>query len=398
MFHVSSLFIGVFTSIILTWSTACFAAVYTIDPTIPNTKNTFQSPAQVPWAALKPGDRVLVKSGIYKDIVVIPSIGTQTQPIVVRAAAGHTPVFEHSILLEGAKYVVLDGLTIRKTVYPGIIIRNGAANDTVRNSMIHDSAMGIWIGEGAGGGHNISNNTIHSHKTFAIGIDRVNATGETRTIIRANTIYKNGSHGIEINGNYYTVAYNTLWDNGLTVSGSSGIHTYAKNAAENTGKYNVIAFNTVYNTHESGGQDGNGIQLDQWCDFNRVYGNISFNNDGAGIVLFDAADNSVFNNTLFGNGRDPSKTHAYRGDLVLAANENVNRTERNVLSRNVLNNPTAGAYSLVVDKATTLKDNQFDGQIFKSSGNLYYWGGTIGKDISALNQLKKGTADIHLEI
>jgi len=94
-------------------------------------------------------------------------------------------------------------------------------------------------------------------------------------------VYRNGMHGMEINGNRYIIEHNIVWENGIGLSGTSGIHIFAKDKQQGTGQFNIIRYNTISGQKETDGQDGNGIQLDEWCDNNQIYFNVTFANDGA---------------------------------------------------------------------------------------------------------------------
>ncbi len=364
------------------------AATYDVGPGQP-----VASPTQVP--PLAPGDRVVLH-GALSGPITVPSRGTREQPIVISGAPGST--IDGSVVLEGARHVVLERLTIRHSHYPGIVLRAGAADDTVRDNTVSETGLGIWIGSGAGDGHHILGNTVHDNSGDGIAIDRINAALGRETVIAGNHVFHNGIHGIEINGNRYIVEHNIVHDNGFATYGASGIHVFAKDAREDTGKHNVIRYNVSYHNTDRQMQDGNGIELDQWCDDNEITFNLAFGNDGAGIVLFDAADNLVANNTLFGNMRDPGHTHVFNGDLVVAsdATKHVDHAAGNTLRRNLVVATDSRHYAIYVDGYASRHTKEIAGNNLvqqAEGGRLYFWKGETGRDVARWNALKPGAPD-----
>jgi parallel beta-helix repeat protein len=356
------------------------------------------SPAAVGWGTLQPGDKVVVHAGTYKDGVIIGAHGTAQQPIVVQADPG--AILENSVLLEGATYVVIDGLKIRGShAYPGVIIRHGAAFDTVQNCEVEDSGLGLWIGDGAGGGHKLLNNTLHDTRTHGIAVDVVNAPEGQETLIAGNRVYRNVMHGMEINGNRYIIEHNVVWNNGIALSGTSGIHIFAKDQRQGTGRFNVIRYNIVSGQKETDGQDGNGIQLDEWCDYNQIYFNVTFANDGAGIVLFDASHNLVANNTLFDNMRDTGHKHAYKADLVIATDytKDADHAFDNILRNNLIYTSRPDVMNIYADRFAAPRTPEVSNNLlFRDAPGtpMFFWGGKTGATIAEWNAVKPGRPDL----
>jgi parallel beta-helix repeat protein len=356
------------------------------------------SPGAVAWSSLQPGDQVVVHKGIYHDGVIIGSQGTADHPIVLHAEPG--AILESTVLLEGAKYVVVDGLMIRGShLYPGVVLRHGASFDTIENCEVYDSGLGLWIGDGSGGGHKLLNNTLHDNRTHGIAIDVVNAPEGQETLIAGNRIFRNVMHGMEINGNHYIVEHNVVWENGIGLSGTSGIHVFAKNQKQGTGQFNVIRYNVVSGQRETDGQDGNGIQLDEWCDNNQIYFNAAFANDGAGIVLFDAAHNLVANNTLYDNMRDSGHRHVYKADLVIATDytKDADHAYDNVLRNNLVYTTRPGIMNIYVDRFAAARTKEISNNLYfrdHPDTDMFSWAGKTGHDIAAWNALKPGAPDL----
>jgi parallel beta-helix repeat protein len=334
--------------------------------------------ADVPFASLGPGSSVLVRGGTYGDVVTIGARGTADVPVTVAAEAGTRPVLSNSVVFENAAYVTVTGLTVRGAANSGFIIRRGSSHVTVEGATVTQSGLGIWIGDGAGSGHRITGNTVADNKTHGVAVDVINAPAEDPTFILSNTVTGNGIHGMEINGSGYVVEGNRVSGNGVALSGTSGIHVFARDADQDAGDRNTIRYNIVTGQKETTGQDGNGIQIDQWCDGNVVAFNVAADNDGAGLNLFDAASNLVANNTATGNMRDSGGRHVYRGEIVLASDytKNVDRTAGNRVLNNIAYATRPGVAAIVVEATTTDNGNAIGPNFIGSAagGPLYRWG------------------------
>jgi len=352
------------------------------------------TPAGIPWSTLRPGDEVLLRAGRTSGLLVIAARGTPERPIVIRAQPG--AVLADSVVFDGAQHVRLEGLTIERSRLSGIIIRRGAIGVTVQDCTVRQCGLGIWIGDGAGGAHRLIGNTLLDNQTHGIAIDVINAPVGQETLIAGNRVARNGMHGMEINGNRYVVEGNLVWDNGLRLSGTSGIHTFCREPGQDAGRDNIIRYNMVWGQRETTGQDGNGIQLDQWCDRNQVYFNICFGNDGAGIVLFDASDNLVANNTLYDNMRDSGRRHAYKADLVLASDytRNVDHVANNIVRNNLVVTRRRGIASIYVDPFARRSRDIAGNQVFHMAGEVpLVWNRNRVRDLEAWNAAKPGDPD-----
>lgn len=368
----------------------------------PRELRALPSLAEVPWNTLKPGDEVIVHAGTYSDVVVIFGHGLPDQPIRVRAASGAEPVIENSIVLEGASHVDIEGLTVRGAEHSGFIIRHGAEAITIRGSKVDQSGLGIWIGDGAKGRHRLLDNTLSNNKTHGVAVDFINAAPGQETVISGNRIFRNGMHGIELSGNHYIIERNVAYENGQELSGTSNIHLFAGAPTRDTARHNIIRYNITYGEKDETGQDGNGIQLDQWCDDNEVYFNTSFYNDGAGIAIFDAARNKVYNNTLFDNMRDPGKSHAYRGELVMASDftKNVNHSADNLIANNIVVATRPENVAIYVDRLSSGNRHVIGRNVLfhkDPAADLFFWNNSRGRDLAQWNKLKTGDPDMMVD-
>jgi parallel beta-helix repeat protein len=287
----------------------------------------------VVWSKVKPGT-VFDVCFSETSSVLITGRGTATSPIVIQTAEGYQPTFLGSLVLYGASYVTVQNLDVRVHTGPAIILAAGSDHVVIQNNALTDSGHGIWISSayGAlGSGNLIMNNKISDNVGFGVAVDR-DGVG---AVIRGNQIYNNGWGGIELTGNSYRLEGNDIYGNGSTKSGTSGIHVFVGKKTDRYGKENIIRYNYVHDNHDETDQDGGGITLDQWCDKNQVYGNIVVGNDGAGIVLFDAASNMVHENTLRDNGVDSGNSHLKKANIALGtAGASTDRTVSNTVKNN----------------------------------------------------------------
>lgn len=362
-------------------------------------KGHYSGFSKIKWGSVSPGDVVLLyDDGVFTEHMLINAKGAPGRPVTIRPAPGKKPVINSSFVLSGAEHVVIEGVTISDSAYSGVIIKDGSNNITVSHSIIKDSPIGIWIGDGAGMENKLLNNEIFSNKMHGIAVDRVNCAAGKETLIAGNRVFSNGYHGLEINGSYYIIEGNEVYRNGHGIVGASGIHLYAKNARQDAGDHNIIRYNISHHNKEGGkGQDGGGITLDQWCDFNEVYYNIAHNNDGSGIILFDSSDNLVYNNTLFNNIQDSEKSHVLKGELVLASDidHDVDHVSNVKVFNNIIVTTRPSYFAIYVDRLTVDNKNEIWNNLFfhTKGADFYFWASETGKDITRWKALRGGAGD-----
>jgi parallel beta-helix repeat protein len=63
--------------------------------------------------------------------------------------------------------------------------------------------------------------------------------------------------------------------------------------------------------------------------------NLAWGNDGAGISIYEAQNNLVFNNTVRGNGLDPAGTHGGLGEIVIGSSAANDRAASNQVFNNI---------------------------------------------------------------
>jgi parallel beta-helix repeat protein len=314
-------------------------ATYYIDPSAGGNGNGTQSSPYNSWSragTLRGGNTYLQKGGSSSSAMLI--VGTQAtnaQPLKLGVYGSGKAKMTNALILQGCAYVSVTGFELSGHRYAGVTIQQRAHHCTVEDCDIHDCGAGIWIGDAAGGSHRIIGNMIRANKGNGIAVSLVNLQEGDESVFDSNEIKDNHTHGIELSGNHYIVTRNIISGNGRVTPGTSGIHMYAGgfqgSAFVDAGSYNLVEGNVCCD-QRCNTTDGNGIQADQACHHNTIINNLSYNNDGGGIVLFDAWNNTMTNNICFSNARDPARSHPYKGELVLHADNN--KTYSNVARDN----------------------------------------------------------------
>jgi len=336
---------------------------------------------------------VIVSSGQFAGPVTVNAQGTAAQPITVRADdPAHPPVLSNSVDFQHAAWVKMDHMVVQAPSFAGFVIRLGSHHITVADSVVRQAPMGVNITDGAGTGHAILRNRIEDSATNGIGIDGVNASAADRTLIQGNTVLRSGHHGMEVRGSNYQIEHNVVSQSGQAIGGTSGIHVFSHSAADDVGDGNLVRYNFSFGNADTRASDGNGIQVDQWCDRNTVAFNVVWDNDGAGIIVFDGNGNQVFANTARGNGRNPGGTHGPLGEMILNGEGQPGRPATNHLYDNLLVATRAGVAALLVDSRAVAQGNNVVGPnlLFHSlGGTLLQW--TDHQALRSLGQIDAAT-------
>jgi parallel beta-helix repeat protein len=353
------------TAACLLWASAAQATVWTIKPSCAGVDNCFthlqgaitvdgrQLSLLNDWSFMQPGDvvrvypaasasgwRPLASSLSAATLNVNQARGRQGAPIVVR---GYGTRIAQGVNIRGSQYVELSGFNITesRSGRPAVAINTASADITVRGNVIRNAPLnGVDI-NGAGphiviGPANlIRNNVGNGIGIRTSGLDT--ATGTIGSRVSGNIISGNARHGLELESSYWLIEGNTVQDNGTGVGGTSGLHLFsATDAAIDDCDHNELRYNRVSGQVDKRFADGNGIQIDHFCDANSVHHNVAWGNDGAGISVFMARGNQVFSNTLYQNAQDTARwtrsPDAWRGELILAS-----------MTRVCVNNTDAGA-------------------------------------------------------
>lgn len=353
----------------------------------------------VPWASLPAGSQVIVSPGSYNGPVTITATGTAAAPITVTAwDTAHKPVINNSVDVQASAFVSLSGLVVQSPTWGGFVIRQASHHITVAHSEVHQAPIGINISDDAGTGLVISGNLIEDSSTHGIGV-AANGTASTPNLITGNTVRRSGHHGMEIRGSWWQIERNTVSASGQSIAGTSGIHLYSASAAENSGDHNLVRYNLSYNNADTGASDGNGIQVDHWCDSNTVSFNLAWGNDGAGISVYEARDNLVFGNTVRGNGLDPTGSHGGLGEIVIGSSAGNDRAANNQVFDNIAVATRTAVPALYVDGRAYDNGNSVGPNLLQNTagGTVLRWSDSLNRNTASQIDTATGTRGNRVE-
>jgi len=319
-----------FVSVFLVAARLAGATIYFVAP---NGDDNNPGTIDQPWQTLQhaadtigPGDTVEVRAGNYVGGYFTTS-GTAQAPIVLEAYPGESPAITaynpttpDGINLEGASFMVVQGLTVNGHTRTGIRAVT-CEHVTIRNnSMDQNGEWGILTGfcDDLLIENNVTSRSIGQHGIY------VGNSGD-RPVIRGNIIFGNNANGIHMNGDISQggdgiisdalVEANVIYDNG--VGGGSGINCDGVQDS-------LIRNNLIYNEHASGISlyqiDGGGPSTG-----NRVLNNtvLIASNGRWALNIQDGAANTASRNNILWNA------HSFRGSLDISADSLPGFTEDN---------------------------------------------------------------------
>lgn len=181
-------------------------------------------------------------------------------------------------------------------------------NSTITNNIVSKNFVGIWLLFS-------SDNTVSSNNVTANGVVSgfgIGVFNSSKNMISNNNISANNGYGISLYGfsDHNTVVRNNIVENSL-----KGIDLYG--ASYNDISWNIIANHTEstwfsveldyfsnYNSIWSNEiiDNGNGISIESWSSYNRLYENMVIRSAWYGINLISHANyNSISSNTITSN-------------------------------------------------------------------------------------------------
>jgi parallel beta-helix repeat protein len=307
-------------------------------------------------------------------------------------------------------YITIDGLELVGTNSNVLWIGNaGGSHMTIQNCTIGKAyGYGVGIFDPYGGSNLISNNIIHD--MVGNGVDGqgngVNSNSQgsrsgTETVISSNTIYNCTGFPIALSSNYYIVEDNIIHDNGdNTVPGNDTIAIGLYGGAgfpNGAGQYNIIRRNLIYN-QKSCSVDGGAIEVDLWCDYNQVYDNIAYGNDGPGLTIFGGASNTAYNNTFYDNSKNSCGELTAPGEIRITGSA-TRVSSNNVVKNNICYSTGTSVPAIYVDsysynKSNTIANNDL---YAPNSSNFYYWKTSGGNSLSTFNALTGVSANLNAD-
>jgi parallel beta-helix repeat protein len=351
---------------------------------------------------MAPGDKVLVREGIYREAVHIEITGTADGPIIYQAHPGEQVILEgqvsdDDILNEAWQpydsppiyfahvsqwnlgQVFEDGQELAK-VYSTSVLRRGSWYINEWQDILY-----IWcFDDAAPDEHDIT--LVLNHGFFLNGVDYITVDGfelrdfylnglilkeSSHNTISSNLIHDSGASGIEVA--YEDSAHNLLegnitFHNGLQTGGSSGISIWRG------GPGNIVRRNISYNNKQPDElyADGNGFIVDLSFESGALLeNNLAFDNDGSGISVTESSNVTIRNNTLAHNGQGEFSEDNRCGIFVTGSGSQDGSV--------IVNNITSDNYrcELGITSDATSGDYHIDYNNWYRSGGTppIFWGG-----------------------
>ncbi|MEH2355530.1 choice-of-anchor D domain-containing protein [Nostoc sp.] len=341
---------------------------------------------------MKAGDTLYVMNGNYqmKGVTLFNLNGSPDNWTTIKAYPGATP----KITTTGSGINILSSSYVR---IEGLDIKGNRENVTLEYALQEKD--------------NLNNPLTNSNGIAATAWKNANGVGGTNPhhiVITGNTIRNFPGAGIAFsNSDYITVEKNIVSGNAwYSPHGNQGITSLRSfNFDNNTTDYRMIfRDNIVYDNQslvpwKGGGTDkiteGHGIMLDTtnvskdnvaYTGKALIANNITYNNGGAGINVFEATNVDVINNTAYKNGRVLTDS----GEIGVTYSGNV-RVYNNILYASDNQNANRIKYATNV---TFDRNLVYNSNVFQASDNLNATGlqNLLGQDPQFVDANKKNFA------
>jgi parallel beta-helix repeat protein len=300
--------------------------------------DTGKGTAAAPWCSLRaagrlarPGDRVLIKAGIYKERLVVTVSGAPGKPIVYEGDPGKTVIEgkgiklddEGLIAMEKQAHVVLRGITVRNSAFYAMKV-SGSKQIVIEKNVVQKSQHGGIVVDEGGAKVTVLKNDVSgtdsagqekgTHEAITLsnvtdflvaenvvhhgvkeGIDAKD--GSSRGVIRDNHVHHMGQVGIYLNhATDVKVHDNKVHDGGTTgIQFSVGDYATGPKLTSRNEVYRNLVFR----------QKENGIEFWQTktgtMKGNRIYNNVVYGNGGAGFLIENVGGNLIHNNIVAAN-------------------------------------------------------------------------------------------------
>lgn len=220
-----------------------------------------------------------------------------------------------SIILNGAKNILVARNTISNAGGNGIEIHGGAENAAIGNDIFEVGGTGIIVSGGDSkalepANNRAENNYIHNTGVFSKGgASGILCKGVGNTISH-NLIHSIPRIGIWFDGNDHLIEFNHIHHVNQETQDSGMIYC---SQIDWTKRGNIVQFNYLYNSGGYGRRNADeswqapfdtfGIYLDDWSSGTIVYGNIIANTESGGIFIHSGRDNKIQNNIIIEGGR-----------------------------------------------------------------------------------------------
>ena len=210
---------------------------------------------------------------------------------------------------------------------------SACTNVTITNNTLYDLFQGIW--------------TNHM----------------SSSLISGNTVYNMDAAGIATfyGSNDVVIENNTVHHTGLNFAMSNGIQTGGNTDGDPVHDI-IVRGNEIYNTtHNPGGFDGNGLEIDIGSYNVSAYQNTIYNTHGAGIIVYRAHDNDIYYNIIYNTGNGDAGYPFQRGVIVSRA------YDIDIFNNTIYDPNGIGIYLSGIEGDTTfnisVKNNIFSGSV-----------------------------------
>jgi len=204
---------------------------------------------------VQPGSKVIVRGGLYKEVVLINAGGTSELPVTFESAPGEEVIIDGqasppdtNLVQINANYVSFRGFTVRNATRGGIAAWGVHHIEIANNKVEGNRKAGIWVGHAEVGvayenviAHNeVWNNCLENLSRSGDGgwPQGISLSASDRSTVTGNRVYRNYGEGI---GTLSTQGVRIL---GNDVSDNFSVNIYLDNAPST-----VVQDNKVYHTY-----------------------------------------------------------------------------------------------------------------------------------------------------
>ncbi len=330
------------------------AATYYVDNGSASCSNSGPGTQAIPYCSITaaltahsgPGTTILVKPGIYRETVTVPSSGSPSSPFVIQATSPGAIVDGADSFENAAQWTQVPGtdvwLAASVTWQPvqvfgdelRLVASTASPSLLPARTFRYEPGVGLYVN--AGGGNPALHGTLVGHRTNGIRLSgRSNVVISGFTVTRAedkgiylssssnnctisgNTTTWNGHYGIQANAcNGVRIAGNISTDNsdhgiGLT-AGSSGCTVEDNESARNAhltvrqanGLYMYGAPGNLIQRNRFHDNQDTGMHIQSGSNNNVCLMNVSWNNGDHGYDHLIATGNSHVGDVAYGNYKD----------------------------------------------------------------------------------------------
>lgn len=248
-----------------------------------------------------------------------------------------------------AHTVLCDTLNVYNSTSDGIVANNASSSIVFQTCNVsNNNGNGLNLSDTT---HDI--NVVDNIIKYNNAVGLLTASSTSRIIVTGCSVIDNGSHGVQMTGNFGVLSGNVLTRNsgdGVNGAGASNVITNNQ-AIQNAGDGMSYASGVggIVSSNRCDGNSGNGMNIT--ADNNSISNNAICNNGATGLVYGGSSStitsNNVYSNTL--NGMRLTSTSSY---AIVAQNQVLNNSANgllfdagstnSVVNYNVLANNTSG--------------------------------------------------------